>query len=138
MKNTEQVKTFETVLVAFDGQGKLLWDQSVKLDDIEKPAVEQVADFYSTDSITTIVYKKESDIKVKRINRQSQKVSESTHKITLMSPIDEVRHEDENEGGVAHWIGNHFYVWGYQTIRDASKRNDKTRHVFYINKVVVD
>ncbi len=138
VKNTEEVKTFETVLVAFDGQGKLLWDQSVKLDDIEKPAVEQVADFYSTDSTTVMVYKKESDIKIKRINRLTKKVSESTHKIALVSPTDEIRNEDEDEGGVEHWVANHFYVWGYQTIRDAGKKDDKTRHVFYINKVVVD
>lgn len=138
VKSSGDVRTLETVLVAFDGVGNILWDQSVKLDDVEKPSMEQVADFYTSDSLTVLVYKKKSEIRVKRISRDTGKITESTHKIELLSPTDELRDERENDGGVGHWTDNRFYVWGFQTIRDASKKGDKTRNVFYINKLVVD
>ena len=49
----------------------------------------------------------------------------------------EVRHEREQNGGILHWVGNSFYMWGYQTIRNPNNE-ERVREVFYLNKVVVD
>ena len=137
VKTDTDVKTYETVLIAFDGKGDLLWDESVKLGEIEKPSVEQVGDFYTNDNSTVLLYKKESELKVKRVDKLSHEVQETSGKIRLMDDADEIRDETEGDDGVRHWIGNTFYVWGYESIRNESRKNDKTRHVFYINKVVV-
>jgi hypothetical protein len=136
-KNSEEIKTYSTVLVSFDGNGKLLWDQSVKLDDVEKPAVEQVADFVATKTHVYFVYKKESELKIKSIDLREQKVTDSTQEIKMLDDNDELRNELDNEGGIRKWNDKSFFVWGYQTIRNTHQKGDRVRDVFYINKIIV-
>jgi hypothetical protein len=137
IKNADEIKTLETVLVSFDAQGKLLWDKSFKLEDIKKRSLEQVSDIYITPSTLFFLYKKESELKIKTIALENDTATESTEKIKLNNQGDEVRHESERDDGLKHWIGNSFYTWGYQTIRNTSKQ-ERLRDVFYINKVVVN
>lgn len=136
VKNADEIKTYETVLVGFDAQGNVLWDQSIKLDDIKKPALEQVSEFHYSKSKVIFLYKKESELKVKTILAEDDKFVETTEKIKMNDPFDEVRMEVEGEEGLKHWTGNSFFVWGYQTIRNIHKE-DRVREVFYVNKVVV-
>jgi small nuclear ribonucleoprotein (snRNP)-like protein len=138
VKNADQIRTYATVLVAFDAKGNLLWDQSMKLDDIEKPALEQVSDYYNNGDEIIFLYKKESELKTKSISVNSDAAYEATEKLKLKDDADEVRDEKENEGGLRHWVDNSFYVFGYQTIRNTNRKDDRVRDVFYINKVVVD
>jgi hypothetical protein len=84
-----------------------------------------------------MIYKKESDLKIKKFETDNDMSSEIIEKIKLKNEGDEVRHEKENEGGIRYWTGNSFYVWGYQTIRNMGFKDDRVRDVFYINKVVV-
>jgi hypothetical protein len=135
-KNTDEVKTYATAVIAFDPKGKILWDHSIKLEEIGSAALEQKGDFYYTGRELTLMYKKESELKIKHASRDSVNTREWVEKITTEDPQDEIRSEKEEEGGVSHWLGNTFYIWGYQTIRNNSKA-DRVRDVFYIRKVVV-
>ncbi|HYC84832.1 MAG TPA: hypothetical protein VEB86_06400 [Chryseosolibacter sp.] len=136
VKNTEEIKTYATVLVSFNAHGELQWDQSIKLEEIERPGLEQVADFYYTPSEVYFMYKKESELRIKIIPKDADP-SDEVQKIKLTDPMDELRDEKKHEGGIKHWVDNTFYVWGYQTIRNQQRRDDRVRDVFYINKVVV-
>ncbi len=137
MRNNDNVKLYETVAVAFDGSGKPTWDQSILLDDVKRPALEQVSDFYTDDRNLHFLYKKESELKVKSVSLEEGSATEFTEEILLMEPSEEVRSEKELEDGVRHWYGNAFYVWGYHTVRNPEKKENRVRDVFYINKVVV-
>jgi len=137
VKNAEEIKTQATVLLSFNAKGELQWDQSLKLDEVEKPGLEQVSDFLYTTSSLYFLYKKESEIKVKIISLKEGYGEEFTHKIKLSDDSDEIRDEKKEEGGLKHWVDNTFYVWGYQTIRNQERRNDRVRDVFYVNKVVI-
>lgn len=136
VKNSDQIKTISSSVLAFDPKGNLLWDYSLKLDDMNSAALEQEADFYYDSSALTILYKKESEVIQKRFIIGSDKSEENKIKVKLSDPIDEIRHETEQEGGILHWTGNTFYMWGYQTIRNTTKE-DRVRDIFYVNKVVV-
>jgi hypothetical protein len=138
VKNADEIKTHASVLIAFDPKGKLLWDQSFKLDEVKKPALEQVADYYYSASEVYFMYKKESDLFIKTINIHDGSAKEITEKIKLNDPVEEIRSDKEYEDGVRYWTGNSFYVWGYQTIRNVQLKDERIRDVFYINKVVVD
>jgi hypothetical protein len=135
-KNTDEIKTYETAVIAFDSKGKVLWDQSIKLDEIGSAALEQKGDFYYNGTNLTLMYKKESELNIKQASKDSVNTKEWMEKVTTEDPGDEIRSEKEEEGGVVHWLGNSFYIWGYQTIRNNSKA-DRVRDVFYIRKVVV-
>ena len=118
MRNADNIKLYETVAVAFDPQGNMIWDQSIMLDDIKRPALEQVGDFYTDTDNLHFIYKKESELKIKSISLGEGTATEATEKIKLKEASDEIRSEKELEEGVRHWVGNTFYVWGYQTIRN--------------------
>lgn len=131
----QEIKTTSSVLIAFDPNGKLLWDYSIEHDDIKSSALEQVGDFNFFSSQGLLLYKKESELKIKWILTEVRETEEATEKIRLTNEGDEVRSEKEYEGGVRHWFGNSFYVWGYHTIKNNNLK-DRVREVFYINKVV--
>jgi hypothetical protein len=135
-KNADEIKSYSSVLIAFDGEGKPKWDQSLTLDEVKKASLEQVSDYYFGEHNAIFLYKKESELKIKDINISNGEAKESTEKIKLTEAEDEIRNEREIEDGVKHWYDNVFYVWGYHTVRNVNKE-DRTRDVFYINKVVV-
>ncbi|MEI9917873.1 MAG: hypothetical protein WDO14_03615 [Bacteroidota bacterium] len=124
-----------TSVLAFNPDGKLEWDHSLKADDQRKPALEQVADFWCDKNKIVIATKSESDLVVRARFRNNES-EEDTVKVLLKKPTDVVREETNGEGGVRHWYGNKFYVWGYQTVKDPEMRfENRTRDVFYLIKV---
>jgi len=137
MKTVDEIKATQSVVLSFDAKGDMNWDQSFKIDDVKLPGVDQATDFFVRDNKVFFMYKKESDLRLKSVILKDNKITEGTEKIRTMFPDDAIRSEKEFEGGVRQWVGNTFYVWGYHTIRNASK-DDKVRDVFYINKVVVN
>ncbi len=134
-KNVDEIKTNQSVLLSFDAHGKVVWDQSMQLDEMKMPGIEQVSDFTLLDDKICFLYKKESDLKMKTVMLSDGTTSELSEKINLQDADDAIKSERETEGGVRHWTGNSFYVWGYHTIKNNSK-DDRVRDVFYINKVV--
>jgi hypothetical protein len=135
-KSADEIKTNESVVIAFDANGKVIWDQSIKLDEVKMASVEQASDFCITGSKLSILYKKESELNIKSVVLSEDTASVVTEKIKTSDPADDIRSEKDYEGGVRQWYNNTFYVWGYQTIRNVTK-DDRVRDVFYINKVVV-
>jgi hypothetical protein len=135
-KNTNDVKTLSTVVLSFDDKGVIKWDESIKLDEINLPGLEQVGDFVIHNNKVFLVYKKESELKIKSVTLDDgdDAATEIIEPVRTGNEEDDIRSEKELEGGVRHWFGNSFYVWGYQTIRNPSKQN-KVRDVFYINRV---
>jgi hypothetical protein len=135
-RNVEDVKAIASALVSFDARGKLNWDYSVTLDEMKMPGIEQVADFALHNDKVHFVYKKESELVIKSIVLSDQSVTDSREKVKTSVLEDVIRSEHEGDGGVRHWVGNTFFTWGYQTLRNAGKE-DRVRDVFYINKIVV-
>lgn len=135
-RSPDEIKSYAAIVVAFDASGKPKWDQSFSLNDLKKPTLEQVSDYYFNEKGVVFIYKKQSELKIKTVEVASGEGKESSERIKLLEPQDEIRHEREYEDGIRYWYDNTFYVWGYQTVKNVSKE-DRTRDVFYINKVVV-
>jgi len=122
-------------VLAFNPDGKLDWDHSLKAEDDRRPTLEQVADFWCDKNKIVIATKDESELIVKARFKNNE-ISADTVKILLKKPTEVVKEDTDGEGGVRHWYGNKFYVWGYQTIKDPEMRfEDRTRSVFYLIKV---
>jgi hypothetical protein len=115
----------------------VLWDQSLKIEDVRMGGIDQVSDFYIENNKVVFLYKKESEVKMKSIRLGTDKPEELTSPIQTGNPNDNIRTEREYEGGVRHWVDNVFYVWGYHTVRNTTN-DDRVRDVFYINKVVAN
>jgi hypothetical protein len=137
-RSTDEVKTTQSVLVAFNSQGSVLWDFSINLGEIRTSSLEQIADFYIDNGIIRLVYKKESELVIKSIILKTGEVSETNEKIMLLNDTDELRSDNKNFGAVRHWYGNNFYVWGQQNLRNRANRDEGTRQVFFVSKLVVE
>jgi hypothetical protein len=133
-RTSDETKSLQTVVVALDEKGNVKWDQSLKLEEIRMPSLQQVGDFHIDKDTLRIIYKKESELKIKSVVLKTNAVSEQSEKIKTLHENDVIRSEKETENGVRYWYGNSFYVWGYQTLRNASMEN-KVRDVFYINRI---
>jgi hypothetical protein len=133
-RSADEIKTLSTVILAFDENGSVKWDQSLKLDEVRLPGMAQVGDFVKIGEEILILYKKESELKIKRASLEGDTFTESSQKLKTSSDTDIIRSEKQTESGVRFWFENSFYVWGYQTIRNTS-REDRVRDVFYINRI---
>jgi len=138
IQNTE-VKMVEGVVVLFGENGLPDWDESFEFDNMKYPALEQISDFTETGKGIVMAYKKESKIFSKNVTIHDSVIKMDTTDIRLPGESDKIRNESEGDGGMRHWYKNYFYTWGYQSIKDPSKKmDDPNRHVFYINKLGVE
>lgn len=129
------VSMLSTSVLAFNADGKLDWDHSLKVDDERKPTLEQAADFWCDRNKIVIATKSENELFVKARFKNNETAGD-TLKVLMRKPTDVAREDTSDEGGVRHWFGNKFYVWGYQTVKDPEmKFEERTRSVFYIIKV---
>ncbi|MCK6616719.1 MAG: hypothetical protein L6Q51_03670 [Cyclobacteriaceae bacterium] len=137
MRPAEDIKITRSILVSFTPKGEVVWDQALELDNIRLTALEQVSDFCLISNELYFLYKKESDLRLKKINLENGQVSELTERIRLKSETDELRTEHDQRGSVRYWYNTGFYVWGIQTVRNTANKEDGTKRVFYVNKVVI-
>lgn len=132
---TSDYRMMETAAVLFDGQGKIVWDRSLKLPDIHVPVLEQVGDLTFMGNRAMITFKKEDEIHTKLLTLSEHTANSDTTNIDLKNPAAVLRSDAKDEGGIRYWYGSNLYCWGIQTIRDSSKETDQVRDVFYINKL---
>ncbi|MBY0433766.1 MAG: hypothetical protein K2U26_06620 [Cyclobacteriaceae bacterium] len=131
------VRMVESVVVEFTPAGKAVRDASMKFKEVRLPALEQTSDFgvHKSDSVL-LMYKKEETIFIQREHDVVEEKPEPHEvKIQLKSSDDLLRNEEDFTGELRYWYDRHFYVWGYQTIKNIVQEEDQTRHVFYINSL---
>ena len=134
VRNTD-VRMVQTMVTELDLHGKPGKDVTLKLNEIKQSSLEQVGDFVILRDSICIVYKKEEDIFYqKESGDPDEKPSIKQTKVRLQNENDVLKNENEFESQVRFWYGHHFYVWGYQTIKDTTREGDQTRHVFYVNR----
>lgn len=128
----EEIKSVQSVVVAFNREGKPEWDYNLKFENMKGTTLEQIGDVSYTEKYLHLLYCKEAELKVKKINLSDDEVTEFTEQTRLKVVGEELR--SEGNGNIKHWFGANFYVWGHQSVRGTE---GKTREVFYVNKVVV-
>jgi len=131
---SSSAKMTESIITLFDSQGKLVWDNSLKFNNMKRYSLEQTADFTVKQDLVFMGYKKESQLFVNTSSRLGQPELD-TLDIPLKNISDVVRYDTEEDSGIRFWYKDYVFVWGYQSIRDKERKNeDPIRYVFYINK----
>lgn len=134
VNNVVEIRTVQSQVILFTPAGDVISDYSIDLNDIKMPTLNQVTDFYLDKDDIYFLYKKESELIIKKINLLDGVVSESTEKVKMRSTMDVIRSESKDTR-IRYWYGKSFYMYGYQTVRyEDGKSND----IFYINRVAID
>lgn len=132
-----ELKTYSSSLLFVNTKGIIENDYSAKLEDLKISAVRQVSDITYYNDSAIVVYRKKHDILFHKVDLQSSESKKGEAKIKLNDDFDDLRSDDDKDAGIKSWYNNVFYTWGYHSIRNINLKGDKTREVFYINKIVV-
>ncbi|MFH1160437.1 MAG: hypothetical protein V1733_05760 [bacterium] len=121
------------MVVSFDDQGKLLWDNSMEIRNILTFSLSpKVVLHFNSDEIV-MTYLSEGKI-ASRIIKRNEIIEKTTYsELELSSPNDKLLSETLSQ--MVFWYDNYFLCSGYQEIRDISKGSNDKRLVFFCNKV---
>lgn len=125
----------ESIVFELDKKGKLIWDNSMKIEDTELFSLEQVVHITQHLNNVHMVYRSEEDIHQKTIGADS--VFSLKDPIKLVSDNDEITHTYNGVGRSENWYENNFIVWGYHKIENEVDADEKIRKVLYVNKLVI-
>lgn len=135
LANVESADHFDFltgIYLRFNANGKMQWNQSLPIDDVESFELEPVTDFYNKGDEVFGVYRNEQNVIMKSMLSDTTMTKEEP--IFLFDEADEIYFTYEMYGGTEHWFKNSFLIWGYHKILNKNEE-DKRRSVLYINKV---
>lgn len=123
-------RTNNCIVAAFNGQGRLLWDNYMHVEDIRSFQLkENVLVFAEKDSSIVLAYYSDGKIKSKVVkgNDVVYKKSEDRIETTINETI-----ITDSDGRIERWYDNYFILSGYQTLIGKDSRK---RKVFYFNMI---
>ena len=127
------------VVAAFDGSGKLLWDNSFEINDIKTFQLEQFVHASVSDDNIALLYAYDNMIRSKIVKGGEVLEGKSYNDIELKFQSDELKKSSSSLAGLEQWYDNAFYAYGVQDIKNIKDAGVVTiRRVFYINKVIYE
>ena len=124
------------ILTAFDGEGKLVWDNAMSIRNIITFSMEPKVSVYFFRDEIVLAYLSEGRIASRIIKGPEIMEKTSYSELELMSPNEKLL--GESNSMMVHWYDEFFLCYGYQEIRDISKSGNDKRLVFFCNKVRFD
>jgi len=132
-------KYTHAVIIAFDDNGKLLWDNSFEINDLKSFQLEEHVHLAFLKNEIVMLYLYDQHLKIKVIKNNEIVEGKYTEELKLLYASDEMKSNDEELEGLEHWYGNNFYAFGVNKVKNLRDDNIKlNRKVFFINKIVVE
>jgi len=132
-------KYTHAVIMAFDNDGKLIWDNSFEINDLKSFQLEEHVHLAFLDKQIVMLYLYDQELKIKVIKGSKIIEGKFTESLKLMYESDEMKSNNEELEGLKQWYGNNFYAYGVNKVKNLRDENIKlNRKVFFINKIVVE
>jgi len=123
------------VVIGFDKDGRLRWDNSFEINDVRTFKLEQFVKLDATEDKITLLYLFDNEIRSKIINDNNVLEGKSSAPIKLKSETDFTkRREGADMSKLDYWYDHYFIAHGTQWVGNLQKGNSK-RKVFFINKI---
>jgi hypothetical protein len=122
------------VVMGFDENGKLLWDNSFEINDVKTMTLEQFVKLEVLDDKIALMYLFENKIRTKIIKDSQVLEGKSVDPLKTMRSSDVVKKENINDSNkLEYWYHNYLFAYGVQDLVNAEVRGK--RRVFFINKL---
>jgi len=132
----EGYKYTHAVIIAFDSNGKLVYDNSFEINDVLSYQLDQLVSINVQDDKVILLYTYENVIRSKIIQGDEVLEGKSFNEIKLAFEDDIVGNNDSEVGGLKKWYNDYFFAYGVQRIKNLSSTDvNPSREVFYINKI---
>ena len=133
----EGYKYTHAVVLGFDKEGKLLWDNSFEINDVLSMRLKQYVHASVSDNKIALLYVYEDFIRSKIISEDDVLEGKELTPVALKNSSDVVKEGGTELMGIESWYDNVFYIFGTQQIRSPAIDNiPNYREVFFINKVI--
>ncbi|MEQ9403039.1 MAG: hypothetical protein RIM99_05595 [Cyclobacteriaceae bacterium] len=132
-------KYTHAVVVGFDRNCNIIWDNTFKIEDIQKYELEENVMVTSVGDKIVLSYLEENEIRSKIIQGNEIVEGRTFNPVRLSFEMDELKTKDPRIEGIEKWYGNTLFAYGIQNIKNESGLAGKlTRRVFYLNKIRFD
>ncbi|WP_420575962.1 hypothetical protein [Ekhidna sp.] len=132
-------KYTHAVVLAFDPNCNILWDQTFKIEDIQTYSLEENVVVSASGDRVILMYLEENEIRTKVVEGNDIVEGRTFNPVKLSFESDEVKSRDPNVEGLKKWYGKTLFAYGEQRIKNQSGIGGQTqRRVFYINKIQYD
>jgi hypothetical protein len=122
------------VIIGFDANGKLVWDNSFEINDVKTFELQQYVKIAPDRNRITLLYLHNNLIRSKTIQGNQVVEGKSADPMKTRYDFDLVKERDTQSSKLDYWYPNHFFASGVQVVRN-QMRESAFRKVFFINKL---
>jgi hypothetical protein len=127
------------VVIGFDKNGKLLWDNSFEINDVKTYDLEQFVKIYPHDKSISLLYLFENEIRNKIISNSDVLEGKSFNDIKMKFKDDQVKDKETETSKLDYWYDRHFFAYGVQQVHNLREPSvPSTRKVFFVNKITIN
>ncbi|MEK6782733.1 MAG: hypothetical protein AABY93_13615 [Bacteroidota bacterium] len=124
------------VVIGFDKNGNLLWDNSFEINDVKTFDLEQFVKIYPLDNRIALLYLFENAIRNKIISGAEVLEGKSVDEMKLKFIDDQVKKRETEFSKLDYWYGRNFFAYGVQKVHNLREPHIETlRNVFFVNKI---
>ena len=124
------------VVIGFDNNGKLTWDNSFEINDVRSMQLEQFVKIQAEKERIILLYLHENILRSKII--KGSEVIEGKNEDDLTAESGRRKSRERTRGieigHLDHWYGSYFFSFGVQSLKN-SPETGPARKVFFINKI---
>jgi hypothetical protein len=120
------------VVMCFDKQGKMLWDNSFEINDVRSFNLEQFVKLEVHEDKIAMMYLFDGQIRTKVIKNNQVLEGKTSDGIKTLREFDLVKGNEVEQGKLDYWYNDKLYACGVQEIVN---QGFGKRKVFFINKV---
>lgn len=124
------------VVMGFDEDGKLLWDNSFEINDVKTFTLEQFVKLEVLPDRLALMYLFENHIRTKIIQNDLVLEGKTVDPIETFRDQDQIRDDKNDRNRLEYWYNNYLYAYGIQDIvTETGGAGSGKRRVFFINKI---
>jgi hypothetical protein len=124
------------VVIGFDAQGDLKWDNSFEINDVKTFELQQLVRIAPADEHIVLLYFYENLIRSKIIKDNQVLEGKTTDPIKSNFQNDEVNEKNTESSKLDYWYSKYFFASGVQKVRTPrTGKEGGYRKVFFINKL---
>lgn len=122
------------VVMGFNTDGKLLWDNSFEINDVRTFTLQQFVKLELQQDKIALLYLFDNEIRTKIIKGHEVLEGKAHDPIRTMEE-NEVVAKQSTKSRLEYWYGDNLYAYGVQEVMNINTASPGKRRVFYINKV---
>lgn len=123
------------VVMGFDENGKLLWDNSFEINDVKSYTLDQFVKVHVLPDRLALMYVFENDIRTKIIQDDRVLEGKTIDPLQTLRKNEIVKAERNDKNKLEYWYRDYLYAYGIQDVVYATDQGQAKRKVFFINKI---